>query len=100
MGDRLSGVKRDPAEGWMLLGQLTQGLSERQGSVCQALVILTPSQAFHPWEELTWLVFALSHILLRAVALDLWRLDYLCFPKALSGSAWRQTCSAGDPPVL
>lgn len=64
------------------------------------LVIFVPFQVFHLWEELTWLGFALSHILLRAVALDLWRLDYPCFPKALSGSPWGQTCSAGDPPAL
>lgn len=53
MGRRLSGVKHDPAKGWMLLGQLTQDLSERQGNVSQVLIIFTPPQVFHPWEELT-----------------------------------------------
>lgn len=53
MGHRLPGAKRDPANGWMLLGQLTQDLSEGQGNVCQALVIFAPSQVFHTWEELT-----------------------------------------------
>lgn len=53
MHHRLPGVKCDSAEGWMVLKQLTQDLSEGQGNVCQALVVFAPSQFFHPWEELT-----------------------------------------------
>lgn len=97
---RISGVKRDPARGGMLPGQLTQVCRSAKEMCVRRWSPSPPSQVFHPWEELTSLGFALSHILLRAVALDLRRSDYPCFPKALSGSAREPASSAGDPPAL
>lgn len=63
-------------------------------------VFFAPSQVSHPWEELTWLGFALSHVLLRTVALIFAVWTTLALQNPCLEVPGDLPASGGDPPAL